>query len=261
LREPWHSINFVTCHDGFTLADLVSYNDKHNEANGEENHDGSNDNCSWNCGVEGPSSSPEVNHLRSRQVRNLATLLMLSQGVPMILAGDEVGRSQSGNNNAYCQDNEVSWFNWNLLESNADLLRFFRLLIRLRRDHPLLRRGTFSSLAGPNIPRVEWHGVRLHAPDWSQESRSLAMHLHGPPENRQDHIYLIANAHWEPHEFELPGLPGWEWVRSVDTSRAPPCDITDPSEQEMLTDPLRYLVNPRSVVVLVGCESGKPAVR
>ena len=259
LREPWHSINFVTCHDGFTLADLVSYNVRHNEANGEQNHDGANDNWSWNCGAEGPTFSPEVKALRSRQVRNFATLLMVSQGVPMILAGDEVGRSQRGNNNAYCQDNEISWFDWNLLETHADLLRFFRLLIRLRCDHPLLRRGTFSSPAA-QTPQVEWHGVRLHAPDWSYESRSLAMHLHGRPENRQDHFYVIANAHWEPHEFELPVLPGWEWIRSVDTSRDPPFDITDPSEPETLPDPLRYLVNPRSVVVLVGRESC-PAAR
>ena len=212
-REPWHSVNFVTCHDGFTLADLVSYNSKHNDANGEQNRDGSNENWSWNCGAEGPTCSPEVARLRSRQVRNLATLMMVSQGVPMILAGDEVGRSQQGNNNAYCQDNELSWLEWDLLETNADLLRFFRLLLRLRRDHPLLRRGTFSPLANGESPQVEWHGVRLHAPDWSYESRSLAMHLSGRPENRQDHIFLIANAHWEAHEFELPVLPGWGWIR------------------------------------------------
>ena len=208
LREPSHSINFVTCHDGFTLADLVSYNHKHNEANGEENRDGFNENLSWNCGQEGPSTLPEITDLRSRQVRNFATLLMLSHGVPMILAGDEAGRTQRGNNNAYCQDNELSWFDWNRLETNADLLRFFRLLIQLRHDHALFRRGTFSPLADAQAPRVEWHGVRLHEPDWSYESRSLAMHLYGRPENRPDHIYLIANAHWEPHEFELPVVPG-----------------------------------------------------
>ncbi len=256
LREPWHSINFVTCHDGFTLADLVSYNEKHNQANGEQNRDGSWVNFSWNCGVEGPSSSPEVNRLRSRQARNLATLLVLSQGVPMILAGDEVGRSQLGNNNAYCQDNEISWIDWNLLETNANLLRFFRLLIRLRRDHPVLRRGTFSPLADSRAPRVEWHGVRLHAPDWSYESRSLAMHLHGRPDDRQEHLYLIANAHWEPHEFELPVLPGWEWIRAIDTSRDAPFDISDPNQPETLpgrmADPLHYLAQPRSVVVLAG---------
>jgi isoamylase len=254
-REPWHSINFVTCHDGFTLTDLVSYNEKHNEANGEENRDGSNDNLSWNCGAEGPSGTPEVNRLRSRQTRNFATLLMLSHGVPMFPAGDELGRSQRGNNNAYCQDNEISWMDWALLETNADLFRFFRLLIRFRRDHPLLRRGTFSPLAGPQAPQVEWHGVRLHEPDWSYESRTLAMHLHGQPNNRQDHIYMIANAHWEAHEFELPVTPGWEWTRSVDTSLHAPMDIADPGEPQTAIEPLRYRAGPRSVVVLLGREA------
>jgi isoamylase len=229
-REPWHSINFVTCHDGFTLADLVSYNTKHNEENGEQNHDGADANFSWNCGVEGSSGSPEIQRLRARQTRNLATLLLLSQGVPMLLAGDEAGRSQRGNNNAYCQDNEISWFNWRFVETNADLVRFFRLLIRLRRDHPLLRRATFSG--GP--VQVEWHGVRLHQPDWSYESRALAMHVHGRVANRQDHIYLIANAHWEPHDFELPVVPGWEWTLAVDTSLEAPRDISDPETAEKL---------------------------
>lgn len=255
-REPWHSINFITCHDGFTLADLVSYDEKHNEANGEQNRDGSNDNCSWNCGAEGPSALPEVNLLRSRQVRNLAALLLVSQGVPMILAGDETGRSQHGNNNAWCQDNEIGWFDWSLLETNADLLRFFRLLIRFRRDHALLRRATFSRIADLHAPQVEWHGVRLHEPDWSHESRSLAMHIHGLADHRQDHVYLIANAHWEPREFELPVLPGWEWVRSVDTALESPFDVTDPDEPERLVDPIRYLADSRSVVLLAGRESG-----
>ncbi len=247
-REPWHSINFVTCHDGFTLADLVSYDQKHNEANGEQNRDGTNANWSWNCGAEGASSSAEINALRARQMRNLATLMLLAQGVPMISAGDEVGRSQHGNNNAYCQDNEIGWFDWRLAESNADLLRFFRLLIRFRRDHPLLRRAMFA--AGP--VQVEWHGVRLHQPDLSHESRSLAMHFFGRPENSQDHIYLIANAHWEAHEFELPVLPGWEWLRVVDTSLASPSDIADPAAETALRNTPRYPVGPRSVVVLAG---------
>lgn len=252
FREPWHSINFVTCHDGFTLSDLVSYNQKHNEANGEQNRDGSAENWSWNCGEEGLSSSVEVNCLRSRQIRNFGTLLMVSQGVPMLLAGDEIGRSQCGNNNAYCQDNEMGWFDWNRVQGNANLLRFFRLLIRFRHDHAILRRGTFSDRDNPKAPRIEWHGVRLHEPDWSHESRSLAMHIHGAPENRQDHIYLIANAHWEPHEFELPILPGWKWARVVDTGLDPPLDIAEPDEPQILAGSQRYLVHPRSVVALIG---------
>jgi len=256
-REPWHSVNFVTCHDGFTLADLVSYNQKHNDANGEQNRDGASENHSWNCGFEGPASSAEVNQLRSRQQRNFATLLMLSQGVPMLLAGDEMGRSQRGNNNAYCQDNEGSWLDWNLCDENADLLRFFRLLIQLRRGHALFRRGTFAPAAGSQAPQADWHGVRLHAPDWSHDSRSLALHLHGRPDNRQDHIYLIANAHWEPHEFELPVVPGWAWSRSVDTSREAPFDIVAPDGPKALIHSFRYLVSSRSVVVLLGCRSGE----
>ncbi|HYA17951.1 MAG TPA: glycogen debranching protein GlgX [Bryobacteraceae bacterium] len=257
-REPWHSINFITCHDGFTLADLVSYQNKRNEANGEENRDGTDDNRSWNCGLEGPTSFPEVARLRARQARNFATLLMVSQGVPMIQAGDEAGRTQRGNNNAYCQDNEISWFDWSLPEKNAGLVRFFRLLIRLRREHPLLRRGTFAPEAGPAATRADWHGIHLHGPDWSHESRTLAMHLHGKPGDRQDHIYVIANAHWEAHEFELPVLPQWEWMRSVDTSREPPEDIREPGAEERLANAGKYPVAPRSVAVFVGREL-KPA--
>ena len=264
-REPWHSINFVTCHDGFTLADLVSYNDKHNEVNGERNRDGSNDNLSWNCGAEGPSPVRDVNLLRERQIRNFTTLLMLSQGVPMIPAGDEVGRSQRGNNNPWCQDNELSWFDWSLVETNAHLLRFFRLLTRFRLDHALLRRYTFSPAAGSQALHVDWHGVRLHSPDWAYDSRSLAMHIHGRPDNRQDHLYLIANAHWESHTFELPVLSGWEWMRAVDTGRDAPFEIMDPGEYETLADPLKYVVSARSVVVLAGrslyVRSGRPERR
>jgi isoamylase len=181
-------------------------------------------------------------------VRNMATLMMLAQGVPMILSGDEVGRSQRGNNNAYCQDNEIGWFDWRLVEANADLLRFFRLLIRLRRNHALLRRATFS--AGP--VQVDWHGVHLHQPDWSYESRSLAMHIHGRPDERQDHLYLIANAHWEAHEFELPVIPGWEWTRAIDTTLEAPSDIGAAGEETSLRNVQRYPVGPRSVVVLAG---------
>ena len=252
LREPWHSINFVTCHDGFTLADLVSYNTKHNDVNGEQNRDGSDLNWSWNCGVEGPTSKVEVQGLRLRQARNFATLLMVAQGVPMLSAGDEVGRTQKGNNNAYCQDNELSWFDWSLVETNSALLRFFRLLIRLRKDHPVLRRGAFSARNGDEATHVEWHGVRLHEPDWSRDSRSLAMHIHGRPGSHQDHLFVIANAHWEAHEFELPPVPGWEWAHCVDTGREAPGDIADPDRCERLADQTRLQVQPRSVVVLAG---------
>ncbi len=252
-REPWHSINFVTCHDGFTLADLVSYDVKHNEANGEKNRDGLNENLSWNCGVEGPTDDPAVLSLRSRQERNFATLLMLSHGVPMFRSGDEVGRSQRGNNNAYCQDNEQNWFDWTLTETNAGLLRFFRLLIGFRAEHPILRRETFASSEEDSLqPCVEWHGVALHQPDWSQDSRSLAAHLHGRPNGSQEHIYVISNAHWDAHEFELPVVSGWRWVRVVDTSLESPDDIAEPGREEALPNPRRYAVGPRCTVVLMG---------
>ncbi|MFI5184627.1 MAG: glycogen debranching protein GlgX [Vicinamibacteria bacterium] len=248
-RAPYHSINFVTSHDGFTLADLVRYNQKHNDANGEGSADGHDDNLSWNCGHEGPSPSAEVGALRRRQVRNLATLLLLSQGVPMILAGDEMGRTQTGNNNAYCHDNPLGWLDWRLEEANADLVRFFRLLIRFRKTHPSLRRRFFfEDEIGP--PPVAWHGVKRGQPDWGHESRCLAMHLLGGKSD--DDLYLAANAYWEPQEFELPTLPaGKAWRRSVDTSLDPPHDIREPGDEAPLSRSTSYRVRPHSVVVLV----------
>ncbi len=251
-REPWHSINFVTCHDGFPLTDLVSYNEKHNEANGEWNRDGTNDNYSWNCGVEGATDDPEINKLRARQVRNAAALTVLSHGVPMLLAGDEMGRTQRGNNNAYCQDNETSWVNWTLAEQNADLLRFFRILISIRKRYKLMREGTFSPNPVEGEVRIDWHGVHLHQPDWSHESRSLAAHAHGIVNGEQRHLYLIANAHWEPHTYELPVLPGWFWARSIDTGRPSPDDIQEPGHEVVLDNQQDVTVGPRSVVLLAG---------
>jgi glycogen operon protein len=250
-RAPYHSINFVTSHDGFTLHDLVSYNEKHNLDNGEENRDGNADNLSWNCGEEGPSSSPEVLALRRRQVRNFATLLLLSQGVPMILAGDEMGRSQGGNNNAYCQDNETSWLDWGLRQRNADLVRFFARLVRFRKAHPALRRETFFEDERTGPPPVVWHGPRRGKPDWTPESRAVALHL---LRSRVDEdIYVAANAHWEPRSFELPFLgPGRRWRLFVDTSRESPDDIAEPGSEAPLPPAPAYRLGPRSVVVLVG---------
>ena len=250
-RRPYHSLNFVTCHDGFTLADLVAYNGKHNEANGEGNADGSNDNLSWNCGCEGPTEAAEIIRLRQRQMRNFATILLLSAGTPMILAGDEFGRTQRGNNNAYCQDNEISWVDWRLLEVHADLFRFFRHLIQFRRMHPLLRRETFDSDEEGRALHIAWHGVELGKPDWSSESRCLAMHLHGREGEETDDIYFIANAHWEEHSFELPHLTGRRWCRFVDTMQTPPHDIAEPGAEATLAEQHHYPVGARSVVVLV----------
>jgi glycogen operon protein len=251
-REPYHSINFVTCHDGFTLADLVSYDHKHNDINGENNQDGSNDNLSWNCGVEGLSHSREVVALRTRQAQNFAVILLLSDGVPMILAGDEFGRTQLGNNNAYCQDNEIGWVDWSLLQTNAAMHRFFRLLIEFRRRHPLLRYPSYESLAGDAARRIEWHGVKLGQPDWSYESRSLAMHLWGMAvDGAEDHIYFVANAHWDAHDFALPNT-GLDWLRFVDTTLESPHDISEIGGEVPLGHVSSYRVGPRSTVVLIG---------
>ena len=249
-RAPFHSINFITSHDGFTLADLVSYNERHNEANGEGNADGHGENLSWNCGHEGPSPSASVDMLRRRQVRNFATLLLLSQGVPMIVAGDEMGRTQRGNNNAYCQDNELAWVDWTLREKNADLVRFFRLLIKFRKAHASLRRRFFfEDETGP--PTVAWHGTRRNHPDGSAESRTLAMHLLGV--RGDDDLCLLVNAHWEEQRFELPLLVARRtWHRAVDTALEAPHDVEEPGSEPMAASQATYRVAPRAVVVLVG---------
>ena len=250
-REPYHSINFVTCHDGFTLNDLVSYNDKHNLANGENNADGGNDNNSWNCGAEGPTSDGGIQDLRDCQRRNFAAILLMAHGVPMILAGDEFERTQLGNNNAYCQDNDISWVNWHMADSNADLVRFFQLLIAFRKRCSLLRRSTFN-FSGSDGFHVTWHGVNRMQPDWSNDSHTVAMQLtqFNPDGSRQD-LHFIANAHWEDHVFELPQIGEYEWFRMVDTSLPSPHDIADDGQEFPLLSQDSYNVRARSVVVFV----------
>ncbi len=250
-RMPYHSINFVTSHDGFTLADLVSYNQKHNKANGEGNRDGLNENFSWNCGVEGVSPDPPISQLRLRQIKNYAVLLLLSQGVPMILAGDEFGRTQKGNNNAYCQDNEISWMDWGLLKANAGLFRFFKHLIRLRKKRTRLRGRQFLENGVSTYARISWHGVRLNQPDWSWESRSLALHWHGTAHAYD--LYLIFNSYWEPLTFELPPLLSERrWFRLIDTSLESPEDIVDEGKEKVISPQQSCFSAPRSVVVLMG---------
>jgi glycogen operon protein len=250
-REAEQSVNFVTCHDGFTLNDLVSYDRKHNEANGEDNRDGANDNRSWNCGVEGASHDPATEKLRNRQVKNFLTVTLLSLGMPMLLMGDEVRRSQNGNNNAYCQDNEISWLSWNLVNEHADLLRFTRLLIsrRLSRDvsAELERKSLNRLIHGAN---KYWHGVKPYQPDWSDHSHSLALSA----EIRQERllVYLILNAYWEPLNFELPLLENSaynKWHRWIDTYLDSPEDIVNWKAAATITAHI-YTVGPRSVVVL-----------
>jgi glycogen operon protein len=254
-RTPAHSINFVTAHDGFTLADLVAYDHKHNRANGENDRDGMDDNLSWNGGVEGPSDDPAIRRLRSQQMRNHLTLLLCAQGTPMLLAGDELGRTQHGNNNAYCQDNPTSWLDWTLGERNADLLRFTRQLIAFRRAHPVLRQGEYLSgeVGGPHQrPDVMWHGVRLNEIDFGPDARAFAMHLAGERATpADDDIYLAANAWREDLVFALPApQPGTRWHRVVDTAAPSPDDIAVCGREPVLADQSHLAVRARSVVVL-----------
>ncbi|MFY9940309.1 MAG: glycogen debranching protein GlgX [Silvibacterium sp.] len=251
-REAEQSVNFVTCHDGFTLNDLVSYDHKHNEANGEDNRDGADDNRSWNCGVEGPTDDPEIELLRNRQVKNFLTVTTFALGLPMILMGDEVRRTQNGNNNAYCQDNETSWFDWNLLEKHADVLRFVKLFIqrRLLRDTSAERqRKSLNQMLAE--AKKSWHGVKQNQPDWSHHSHCLAFCAELRDENLVFHVIL--NSYWEPLEFELPLIESGShclWHRWIDTSLDSPLDIvaweTSPAVQRE-----SYLAGPRSVVVLI----------
>ena len=217
-RNPAASINFVTCHDGFTLYDLVSYNEKHNEANGEENRDGSNDNYSWNCGEEGTTENKEINELRIRQIKNMLTILLTSRGVPMLLSGDEMGNSQNGNNNAYCQDNEISWIDWKLLEKNRDLYEYVKCLIDFRKNHPVIRSNRFDfSENGTGYPELSFHGTRPWDLDRNAPSLSFAYMYAEDHEKfavkKDVFIYVTVNAHWEDHYFELPVIPdGYSWA-------------------------------------------------
>jgi glycogen operon protein len=250
-REPEGSVNFVTCHDGFTLNDLVSYDRKHNEANGEHNRDGADDNRSWNCGVEGPTADPAIEALRTRQMKNFLTVTMLSVGMPMMLMGDEVRRTQNGNNNAYCQDNEISWLDWNLLKTRADVHRFVTLLNarRVLRDVEHERqRVALSELIRRDY--VSWHGVRLDQPDWSHSSHSIAFTARFPLLYLSFHA--IFNAYWEPLEFELPDVSDRSrhaWHRWIDTFLDAPDDIVE-WDRAPAVRTRTYRAGPRSVVVL-----------
>ena len=256
-RRPAHSVNFITCHDGFTLNDLVSYSEKHNDANGESNRDGANDNNSWNCGVEGPTSDRMVQKLRHRQARNLFATLMLSQGTPMLLAGDEFLRTQQGNNNAWCQDNELSWIDWSLKEQNADFFRFARMMIALRKRHPALRRREFFKGRGPEgvfEPDIIWHGVEPFQPDFSHGSRTLAYAINGSMTGREpDSDFFIAfNAWSDTVRFRLPPSPsGRSWFRVADTAVPAPLDIVSEADAQELPPQFVYPVAAHSLIVLL----------
>ncbi|HET7540959.1 MAG TPA: glycogen debranching protein GlgX [Polyangiaceae bacterium] len=252
MREAEQSVNFVTCHDGFTLNDLVSYNHKHNEDNGEDNRDGADDNHSWNCGVEGPTDDPKIEALRNRQVKNLLSLLLLAAGTPMILMGDELRRTQRGNNNAYCQDSSISWLDWTLLERHADIHRFVRLLneFRLRRDVVSDgKRRTLQELL--EHADISWHGVELGCPDWSAKSHSLALTVRSFLGYYS--LHAMINAYWEPLTFEIPLPPGdgrfGPWRRCIDTALASPDDI-NPWQLAPPHIGSSYRVEARSLVLL-----------
>jgi isoamylase len=254
-REAEESVNFVACHDGFTLNDVVSYNHKHNEENGEDNRDGRDANRSWNCGVEGPADDSVTEKLRNRQVKNLFTATMLSVGVPMFVMGDEVRRSQHGNNNAYCQDNDTNWFDWKLLSKHADVLRFVKLLIerRVLRDVEHERwRVSLSQVL--REAEYAWHGVKLNQPDWSPFSHSLA--ISGELKREGVLVHIIFNAYWEALDFELPILrDGAEnWRRWIDTALDPPHEICEWGAEKLVLG-TTYRAGARSVVVLIAGEA------
>jgi glycogen operon protein len=277
-RLPCHSVNFVTCHDGFTLHDLVSYNTKHNEMNGEGNRDGAANEFSWNCGVEGETEDALVLGLRRRQAKNLMATLMLSQGVPMILAGDEFLRTQQGNNNAWCQDNEISWIDWSLKETNADFFRFVKEMIALRKRHPALRRRNWFRdlwMTAPfpeehrdyrvdevtpfemrftKPPEIIWHGLDPFRPDFSWVARTLAFAIDGRQTGREmdSDFYVALNAWMDPLPFRVPPSPsGRPWRRVVDTALASPLDIVDEMSAPPVPFDMRYLVAPYATVVLI----------
>jgi len=251
--EKWQqkrSINFVTCHDGFTLNDLVTYNIKHNETNGEQNRDGTNDNLSWNCGVEGPTDSREVEALRNRQVKNFLTLTLLAQGTPMLLMGDEVRRTQHGNNNAYCRDDEISWFDWTLVDQHAEVRRFVERLIAHRLKFIAQRRSHDQQTLADFLreARIQFHGIKLNQPDWSDESHSLAFTAEGPAGGT---FYFMINAYWEPLTFELPPAAEGTGIRRwIDTSLPSPNDICEIDEAPLIAGST-YLLQPRSIACLV----------
>ncbi|RPI47384.1 MAG: glycogen debranching enzyme GlgX, partial [Betaproteobacteria bacterium] len=259
---PVNSVNFVTCHDGFTLWDLVSYNEKHNEANGDENRDGSNDNVSWNGGIEGDTDDPAILALRRRRAKNFLAVLLLSQGVPMLLAGDEVLRTQHGNNNAYCQDNETSWFDWRLVEKHAGMLRFVRALIGLRRRHRSLRRRRFLTgrpARGASVPDIAWHGERLGEPPWHDgNARVLAFTLAGASDEEAP-LHVMLNMSDAPVAMGLPDPAYGRWALVLDTALDPPNDAA-PAGAPLGIVRDRYELQARSVAVLEGFggEAGGP---
>lgn len=257
-RVPATSINFISCHDGFTLMDIVSYNYKHNEANGENNNDGGNDNDSWNCGWEGSTDDIGINTLRHRQIKNAVAMLMVSQGVPMILMGDEVGRTKFGNNNTYCHDNHLNWLDWSLFDKNPNLFQFFKNCIAFRKAHPVLRNPNHfqnRDYVGSGYPDISWHGTKAWFADWSS-NHTIAFLLCGKHAKQgqveDNYIYVAMNMHWETHWFEIPGAPaGKQWKIFANTGANSPEDSWSPGNEPILENQSGLLLRDRSVVILV----------
>lgn len=254
-RGPTASVNFITCHDGFTLCDLVSYNAKHNDANGESNTDGSNDNYSSNFGYEGHTDDPETNRLRLRMMKNAFCILMLSRGVPMILMGDELARTQFGNNNAYCQDNRIGWLNWGLVDDHPELFRFASAMIKLRGRHPVLKEEAYfkhQDWKGTGKPDISLHGTQPSRPDFSSGSRCVAFLLCGKHATHIDSdIYVAMNMYWEPLRFQIPHFAGNRWKVVVNTSMPAPEDIFEDEDAPQLGDNEEIIVGGRSIIVMV----------
>ncbi|MDZ4798633.1 MAG: glycogen debranching protein GlgX [Bryobacteraceae bacterium] len=255
-RGPQASVNFITCHDGFTLRDLFSYNNKHNEANGENNNDGGNDNESWNCGWEGETDDPGVNQMRRRLAKNAICLLMLSRGIPMLLMGDEIGHTQSGNNNAYCHDDELGWLDWSGVSKNREMLRFTAGMIHFRREHPVLRGRKFfehRDTAGSGFPDISFHGTHAWQPDFSGGSRCIAFRLDGAHAKAPDQsIYVAMNMFWDGLPCSLPGPgEGKVWKVVVNTSMPGPDDFYSAADAPVLHDQHNVIVGPRSILVLI----------
>ncbi|MBR5647298.1 MAG: glycogen debranching protein GlgX [Treponema sp.] len=251
------SINFITAHDGFTLNDLVSYNYKHNEQNGEDNRDGSDDNLSYNHGFEGECSNPKINALRLRKIKNFLIYLFVSQGVPMMLGGDEMLRTQNGNNNAYCQDNDLSWIDWGLVQKNAGLVRFTSGLIKLRKAHEIFTRTRFflgSSDKG-TIPEINWYDMNAKNPDWSKQKRFLAFKLNGNPSVNDIHdndFYVATNTDIYDLTITLPSLPeDKKWYLVADSSFESPEDIMEEGHEELLNEQRRYVLISGATVILI----------
>lgn len=259
-RGATAGINFITCHDGFTLYDMVSYNQKHNEANGENNNDGNNDNYSWNCGWEGETDDENINKLRHKQIKNALAILMVSQGVPMILMGDEMGRTQYGNNNTYCHDGIINWLDWSLIEKNTDLHNFARHMINFRRKHPVLRNKYHfqnTDYKNTGFPDISFHGTKAWQADWANTSRVFAFMLDGGHAKNgflnDDIVYVAMNMYWEPLSFELPQLPpGKNWHVAVNTEKPTPSDIYQFSEELKMQNQRDITVWSRSIVILIG---------